>query len=59
MLESRELFFCCCIFLVSMKSGQKCLKLRYDDEDVEKDQSLPGQFSVHLVEEIWMFVNFI
>ena len=31
----------------------------YDDEDVEKDTSLPGQLSVHLVEKIWILVNFI
>ena len=31
----------------------------YDDEGVEKDHSLPGKFSVHLVEKIWILVNFI
>ena len=30
-----------------------------DDEGVEKDQGLPGMFSVHLVEKIWILVNFI
>ena len=34
-------------------------KLQYDDEGVEKDQGLPGMFSVHLVEKIWILVNFI
>ena len=33
--------------------------LKSDDEDVEKDISLPGQLSVHLVEKIWILVNFI
>ena len=30
-----------------------------DDEGVEKDHGLPGMFSVHLVEKIWILVNFI
>ena len=31
----------------------------HDDEGVEKDHGLPGMFSVHLVEKIWILVNFI
>ena len=31
----------------------------FDDEGVEKDHGLPGMLSVHLVEKIWILVNFI
>ena len=42
-----------------MSSLTQLFKLKHDDEGVEKDQGLPGMFSVHLVEKIWILVNFI
>ena len=35
------------------------MKIYTDDEGVEKDHGLPGMFSVHLAEKIWILVNFI
>ena len=34
-------------------------KKHFDDEGVEKDHGPPGMLSVHLVEKIWILVNFI
>ena len=47
------------IFLLPRPISTPTLNCCDDDEGVEKDQGLPGMFSVHLVEKIWILVNFI
>ena len=47
------------ITIVCLFEGKNDNCLFYDDEGVEKDHGPPGMFSVHLVEKIWILVNFI